>query len=1253
MTHKTRRTLLFIAYLCIAGAVLYGPFWAGSSLSAEASAFVGLVTNTATGDPVPDAQISAAGHMVRADEEGRYTLPLGPGEYAVRAQAPGYVSMTHTRQRIGHAARVALDFEMVPRHPSRTEAVVIDEKMRRLAQDPPPELTEGILSRGYQLSAVTKVPSTLRVLMPDGSVVVMGMDEYLKGVVPQEVPVYWPPEALRAQAVAARSYAATRHAHSDEGADVCTTTHCQVWGSTHYDTTDRAVDDTHGVVARDGDNKIIYAFFFGHCDGHTRNSEDVWGGYLPYCRSVSCPCGYTTMWGHGVGMCQQGARVFAERGYSYVDILRHYYTGITVTPSAPGHIGHALVYPLSGDENTQFVYEATYTSEIGDLPAVANVIIDDHARAMERIPGSSEDSWRYRFTTRLPAGAHTFRFYFNDGYGHISTVPVVGAFTGPVVTEPDRSTPTPTPLPTPPGGAKVHNVTCSTTSDWMEGTLENTCVVEIGDGALTLADGVTEGLYTSHPVTVPFPFVALGLTWYAETPPGTSLAFEVRTSPDGLTWGDWQVLAEAEDDPGRHDFRTSDLLFGLGETLQFRVALQVGAEGTPLLLKNLRLVCIDSRPGPTALELTTAQRRGSAERPPALSRAAWGADESLMTWPAEYRSLRAVILHHTASGDDGMDPAALVRAIYYYHSIVREWGDIGYNYLMDRYGNVYEGRAGGVGVVGAHARRFNYGSIGVALLGDYHEQDVPTAMLDGLTEFLAWQCADHFIHPTEERRFIDTLLPNIMGHRDCGTPLCPGDQAYALLPTIRSETLSKMSHVPPHVALAVPAEGDAVRAVVDVSLQASAAITQVDYFVDGVQRASDLDAPFTWKWNTLDENEGTHRLRVVAQNSAGQDGDEAQVMVDNTSPGGSASVAPWHNSTYVAFALSGSEATSVQFSNNWAWEGEDLYHEPGTGHVVADAEALNGQAWHGRAGVDQPGGWYGPYTCALPSWRDYDIVFRLRTPDCIADVGLATLDVADNQVDGGNTRVYALRSLASRDFGRDDTYEDFSLPLAYCSKWPTCEDPDISDGLEFRTWFSGAGDLTLDRVTVFGAPQTLSSSPLYWTVRDVEGAQTVIVRFRDRAGNATDRVLTINLDMTPPQWSEYGMRSVTVRDTLSGLDTTSAAWSVSGDGGMTWASWQPLSVESSPGITVPVQVVAPESPGTHLRFRILDMAGNASESVPQALPTTPTITPTPGETGTPTASPTPETTVPAETMTPTATPLGHLMLPLILRGLGG
>ncbi len=179
--------------------------------------------------------------------------------------------------------------------------------------------------------AVT-LPTSVRVLLPHGRVEEMKLETYLAGVVATEIGASAPLEALKAQAVAARTYAAAAHRHPEHAADVCTTAHCQKWKRVDPVVAPevfRALSETWGMVAL-CDGKLIDAFFFEHCDGHTRNSEDMLMPTIKYLRGVDCSCGFLTLKGHGVGMCKRGAIVMARRGASFEQILRHYYRGVVV-----------------------------------------------------------------------------------------------------------------------------------------------------------------------------------------------------------------------------------------------------------------------------------------------------------------------------------------------------------------------------------------------------------------------------------------------------------------------------------------------------------------------------------------------------------------------------------------------------------------------------------------------------------------------------------------------------------------------------------------------------------------------------------------------------------------------------------------------------------------------------------------------------------------------------------------------------------
>lgn len=183
-------------------------------------------------------------------------------------------------------------------------------------------------------------------------------------------------------------------------------------------------------------------------------------------------------------------------------------------------------------------------------------------------------------------------------------------------------------------------------------------------------------------------------------------------------------------------------------------------------------------------------------KPYIISRAGWGADESLRfsngseIWPAEYFNWVKAVLHHTATSTD-QDPLVAIRAIYYYHAVSLGWGDIGYNYLIDRNGNIYEGRYGGENVQGGHVYGYNRGSMGVAVIGNYQTNPISSAAEAAVVSLLSWWSSSRGISPLGSSFFIDKVLPNIMGHRDANTTSCPGDAFYAQIPTIRNEVVGQ------------------------------------------------------------------------------------------------------------------------------------------------------------------------------------------------------------------------------------------------------------------------------------------------------------------------------------------------------------------------------------------------------------------------------------------------------------------------------
>ena len=155
-------------------------------------------------------------------------------------------------------------------------------------------------------------------------------------------------------------------------------------------------------------------------------------------------------------------------------------------------------------------------------------------------------------------------------------------------------------------------------------------------------------------------------------------------------------------------------------------------------------------------------------------------------WALQYpNKIERIIIHHTATKNDVKDPVAAIKSIYYYHAITRGWGDIGYNYIMDQDGNIYEGRAGGAMVVGGHAGIGNNGSIGIAVLGNFEDKEVPKKVITALAKFISKKTKQYNIDPQGYSTLNGMRMPNILGHRDVMKTACPVDYMYEQLPLIR------------------------------------------------------------------------------------------------------------------------------------------------------------------------------------------------------------------------------------------------------------------------------------------------------------------------------------------------------------------------------------------------------------------------------------------------------------------------------------
>ena len=269
----------------------------------------------------------------------------------------------------------------------------------------------------------------------------------------------------------------------------------------------------------------------------------------------------------------------------------------------------------------------------------------------------------------------------------------------------------------------------------------------------------------------------------------------------------------------------------------------------------------------------------SAGSPAIVMRSAWHANEEIVrAQPVIASRLRLAIVHHTAGTNDytRAQSAAIVRGIELYHVVGNGWNDIGYNFLVDRFGTVYEGRGGGIdrNVVGAHAEGFNVGTVGVALIGDFQSAAPTNAQQNALVRLLAWRLDVAHVDP--ESRVLYTSAGNykfhagrvvtlraISGHRDTGPTECPGARAYALLPSwtrrVAATGLPKL-YAPEVIGIV----GGPVRFRAQLSSSLSWTVTVTDKAGSLVATGAGRGALVDWTWQSAGARAGPYTWTIAA-----------------------------------------------------------------------------------------------------------------------------------------------------------------------------------------------------------------------------------------------------------------------------------------------------------------------------------------------------------------------------------------------------
>ncbi len=251
----------------------------------------------------------------------------------------------------------------------------------------------------------------------------------------------------------------------------------------------------------------------------------------------------------------------------------------------------------------------------------------------------------------------------------------------------------------------------------------------------------------------------------------------VRASADGASWSDWIPVPEDEG----------------GGSLVYFGAMQRRIETTA----DCRVLLIDAGETP-AEERKRLRARAAAEPLAVVKREEWGCTQAVcpVTATPSYTKVTHLVVHHSASANESNDWPAVLRSFWVLHVRGNGWSDIGYNYLIDPDGVLYEGRAGGDGVLGAHFSGVNSGTMGVCMVGTFSTVAPTEASVDTLRRMLAWQAEKWKLDAGGQALHAASglMLNVISGHRDAGlSPRatsrteCPGNGLYALLAGLRRQ----------------------------------------------------------------------------------------------------------------------------------------------------------------------------------------------------------------------------------------------------------------------------------------------------------------------------------------------------------------------------------------------------------------------------------------------------------------------------------
>ncbi|MEA2403550.1 MAG: hypothetical protein QOE08_197 [Thermoleophilaceae bacterium] len=406
------------------------------------------------------------------------------------------------------------------------------------------------------------------------------------------------------------------------------------------------------------------------------------------------------------------------------------------------------------------------------------------------------------------------------------------------------------------------------------------------------------GAVTSAPLRAPKRFNVVGMRWRGSARPDV----RVRARSAGGHWSRWGALDPDGDhapDPGtgeqtRAGVVTAPAWAGQADFIQYRLSRRV---------PGLRIHFVNSTGTATAADraktgvrqfvsrgLIAAARllpvggaHAAEARPAMVSRADWGAADCPPRAAPSYGQVRAIFVHHTVTLNDYTpdEAKAAVLGICRYHRNSNGWNDIGYNFLVDKYGTLYEGRAGGVdrAVIGAHTQGFNAQATAVSNIGDYSSVPQTQVALQAMARLIRWKLPLHG-QPTAGSVVLTSAggasnrwsagtrvtLNRISGHRDGDSTACPGNALYAQLPALRGMVGNVLPSPDANARTSLVASVPAVALVPRPTRMTGTLIAGTGAPVDGAPVEIQSRVNGVWKWvaGTTTNSDGAFSAVVSA-----------------------------------------------------------------------------------------------------------------------------------------------------------------------------------------------------------------------------------------------------------------------------------------------------------------------------------------------------------------------------------------------------